>query len=221
MNPQQPFVAQPQPAPSPMPTPTTSQPKASKKKKVLVILGVVIVAGLIAGLFFWQYRTNQNLKKELSASQAEVAKLQSASSDKETSTASADSTSTAKTYDPAIVAKIDGFDKASDSLKEALVNDFYPTAKKDCDAENANVSADAQISSVMVVRTMVRDEFAAVQFCGSGATSILVKTNSAWKVVGSLGMAPSCSLVDQYKISKDITATCSDDAGNAKEVTYQ
>lgn len=221
MNPQQPFVAQPQPAHSPMQTPIPPQPKTSKKKKVLVILGVVIGVGLIAGMFFWQYRANQNLKKELSASQDEVAKLQAAGNSEESSNSSDDTTTAPKTYDPAVVAKIDGFDKASESLKEALVNDFYPTAKKDCDAENANLAADAQISSVMLVRTMVRDEFAAVQFCGSGATSILVKTNNTWKVVGSLGMAPSCSLVDQYKISKDITATCSDDAGNAKEVTYQ
>ncbi len=112
------------------------------------------------------------------------------------------------------------FDKASASLKTALLNTFFDDAKTNCIKSNESVSADARLGWVMGVSKMVRDEFAGVQFCGSGATSIFAKVNNEWKAVGSLAETPVCSLVDQYRISKEITAMCRLDKVTTRAVTY-
>jgi hypothetical protein len=123
-------------------------------------------------------------------------------------------------YDTALTSTIGNFDTASESLKKALINNYYAEAKKNCDAENAAVSPDARLSQVMTVGKMVRDDFAAVQFCGSGGSSILAKVNGDWAKIGSLSMAPACKLVDQYKISKDITSTCYEENDTSRAVDY-
>jgi cytoskeletal protein RodZ len=178
----------------------------------LLILVIVLILGGV-GWYVW-HSTNDanktlNEADKTSNSQA-LPKQQSTTS-----------TKTAKSYNPSVVSKIANFDNASDSLKEALVNVYYNDAKKVCDEENAQVSPDARLDYVITVQKMVRDDFAKVQFCGSGGSSIMAKTGGEWKNIGSLAMAPGCNLVDQYKISKEITATCYiDGQSTIRNVTY-
>jgi len=174
----------------------------------LEALIVIVVVGLIGSASWYVWHSQHNAKKTVSSTSIPKSSTSTANNSSDPS------------YDPVKVASINNFDLASSSLKEALINDFYPDAKKNCDTENANVSADARVAWVMSVQKMVRDDFAGVQFCGSGGTSILAHLDTGWKSVGSLAMAPGCSLVDQYKISKQITPTCYKDDGSTMDVTY-
>lgn len=203
----------------PIETPQTNSPssKPNKKKVVLVLLAVVLFLASVGGVYYWQNSKNKDLQSQLDTTKTQLAELQKSSTQPTTTTTD----TSKKTYDPAITAQIGGFDLASDSLKDALVNNYFAEAKKNCDIANADLSADAQITTVMVVGKMVRDDFAGVQFCGSGGTSIFVHTNGEWKVVGSLAMAPGCAVVDQYKISKEITTACFTGSGSeTRTVTY-
>lgn len=115
---------------------------------------------------------------------------------------------------------IDNYDQASDSLKQVLASTYFVKASEDCIGQNKVNPIETRRKTIMTVRKMVRDEFASVQFCGIGTTSIFAKVGSEWKVVGSLGMAPACSLVDKYKISKQITTDCYEADDSTRVVSY-
>jgi uncharacterized protein (UPF0333 family) len=178
----------------------------------LLILVIVLILGGV-GWYVWHSKneTDKTLSQANNVSKNEpVTKKQSITSPQ-----------TSKSYGPSITSKIVNFNTASDSLKAALVNNYYSDAKKVCDEENSSVSQDAQINYVITVQKMVRDDFAKVQFCGSGGSSIMAHVSEEWKKIGSLAMAPGCKLVDQYKISKEITPTCNvDGQTTTRDVTY-
>ena len=127
-----------------------------------------------------------------------------------------------RTFDPIKASNIKGFELASKSLKAALIDVYYDDAKKNCDTENANIpNENDKIKKVLFVSKMVRDEFAGVQFCGSGGTSVFVKEAGSWKVKTSLADTPGCVVVDKYKISREITSICyTGEGGTTREVTY-
>jgi predicted negative regulator of RcsB-dependent stress response len=163
----------------------------------LAIIAVILVLCGLGFAGWYVYHKNQSDDKKVSTTVA-------------TKTTPSTSKTTTSTFDSAITGKIENFTTASSSLQTALVNSFYPDAKKTCDEENASVDSSAQISWVMSVQQMVRDDFAKV-----------AKVDGTWKNVGSLSMAPACSLVDQYKISKEITPTCYiDNTSESRSVTY-
>ena len=100
---------------------------------------------------------------------------------------------------------------ASTSLQTTLVNQYYEQAKKDCISQNELLSGDDQFSDVLYVSKVVRDTFATVQFCGSDAEAIFAHIDNNWKLIDRSADFPACSLVDQYKISKDIIDKCYQD----------
>jgi hypothetical protein len=113
-----------------------------------------------------------------------------------------------------------GYSAAPVSLQQSLTNQYYTQAKSDCSTENESVSKDAQLSDVLYIHK-VAGNFALVQFCGSGGDSILDNINGSWKIIGNTADYPPCSLVDQYKISKQIVAQCySGTSENLTNVTY-
>lgn len=176
--------------------------------EAIIILVVIAVIGL-GGWYVWSKNNSQDSNDSTNTSQSE-----------ETYNDEVEQPATV-TYDAAKVTKIKDFELASDSLKADLVGKFYDQAKKPCDAENAYYPAEQQHKYYLVVKTMVRDEFAAVGFCPSGGTSILAKVNGEWQTVGNLADTPGCDVIDQYKISKEITETCMVSATESREVTYQ
>ncbi len=115
---------------------------------------------------------------------------------------------------------IHGYATAPASLQKTLTTQYFDQAKSDCIAEDESLPSNMQLSQVMAVHKIV-GSFALVQFCGSGGDSILDNVNGSWQDIGSLADAPTCSLVDQYKISKQIVPQCFNTAtGALNDVTY-
>lgn len=178
--------------------------------EAIIILVVIAIIGL-GGWYVWSKNNSQDSNDSTNTAQPEETQNDEAEEIEQPTTI---------TYDTAKVAKIKDFELASDSLKADLVGKFYDKAKKSCDAENAYLSAEQQHKYYLGVKTMVRDEFAAVNFCPSGGTSILAKVDGVWQTVGNLADTPGCDVIDQYEISKEITATCMASSTESREVTY-
>ena len=49
---------------------------------------------------------------------------------------------------------------------------------------------------------------------------MLAHVNNKWISVASEAMAPACSVVDKYKISKEIAPTCYADNQTSRDVSY-
>jgi hypothetical protein len=127
------------------------------------------------------------------------------------------------TYSGSKATDIENYNLASDSLKTALVDVFYDPAKKDCDYQNDRLPASEKFKYVISVEKMVRDDFATIGLCASGATRLLAHVDNEWKQIAALDMAPTCTKVDQYKISKEVVPICvlkDDGSGNTRAVTY-
>lgn len=175
---------------------------------------ILVVVGLLAfaGWYVWRHNHKQNTNKTTPASNTTT-------STKKTDNTKDQSQAPAASYDTEKTKYIKDFDLASASFKTALVGSFFDEAKTSC-MEAAKATPDTDTSTYIVFKKMVRDDFAVAQYCGTGGAAIFAKDAGQWKRVGSLAMAPACSLVDQYKISKEISATCYLDDGTSKNVTY-
>jgi hypothetical protein len=106
---------------------------------------------------------------------------------------------------------VSGYATAPASLQQTLVNQYYNQAKANCISANESVSQNVQANNVMTV-AKVAGSNALIQFCGSGGDAIFNNTSGSWKIIGTDADAPDCSLVSQYKISKQIVPQCYEDA---------
>lgn len=180
-----------------------------------LIISVVIV--VLAGLGFagwYVYHKNHDTK---TTKNTKTQQHNGTASNDETSS---DDSNEPVAYDAEQVSHIAQFDRASASLKDALISIYYGGAKERCDIENEGVAPAAQQTVYMTVHTMVRDVFASVQFCGAEEPSLLANTSTGWQNIGSLTPEPSCDVVDQFRISKELVSQCSSDEGTSRAVTY-
>ena len=67
---------------------------------------------------------------------------------------------------------IANYETAPDTLRKTLINQYYDEKKSLCIQENKNVSSEVRIADIIYIHNVV-DNIAAVQFCGSGATTLL------------------------------------------------
>ena len=100
-----------------------------------------------------------------------------------------------------------GYAAAPASLQQTLIDQYYDQAKSNCIASNESVSQNVQSDQVLHIDKLAGN-FALVQFCGSGGDTIFDYIAGSWKIIGSTADYPDCSLVDQYKISKQIVSQC-------------
>jgi hypothetical protein len=167
----------------------------------LLVLVVVIMIGVVGFLVYDKNNdTNTESKSKPTVSTNKKSEPKSVSTE---------------TFDQERVKRIQGFNTASSTFKAALVGKFYDevTAALPC--------LDTESNTYISVSKTVRDDFALGQYCTSGGTSIFANTEAGWARVGSLAMgAPACSVVDQYKVSKEIDSKCLLDDGSSREVAY-
>lgn len=176
-----------------------------------VTVAIMLLIGLgFAGWFVYQKnRKNETKKTPTSQTADDSTAADSIEADGDAAT----------TYDAEVVSHIAHFDRATASLKDALVAIYYGDAKQRCDVENEGLSPGAQTTVYMTVNTVVRDAFASVTFCGAAEPSLLANISTGWRNIGSLTANPNCDLVDQFKVSKELMPTCIAD-GEAMAVTY-
>jgi hypothetical protein len=121
---------------------------------------------------------------------------------------------------PDQTAYVAGYNEAPKSLAETLMTDYYPSAKENCIKENQDLGGIARLEDVITISKIVRDEFAQVGFCGSGANSIFANIDGKWKKVFTVADWPACTAVDKYKVSKEVVESCFSDDGTIVAVTY-
>lgn len=113
-----------------------------------------------------------------------------------------------------------GYATAPVSLQQALVNQYYDQARVNCIAANESVSQNVQSDQVLYI-DKITGNFALVKFCGSGGDTIFDYMAGKWTIIGNEADYPDCSLVNQYKISKQIVPQCyTDSTGTLTNVTY-
>ena len=177
-----------------------------KIKKLLIIAGAVMVVILIVWL-------------TISPAKTPLKGTTPTTNNTETENSPTPQPETSKNYDPAKVAMIANFNRASSSLKDALMGKMFDDAKLICE-QAKSIAPQLNTSWYLNVKKMVRDDFAGVQFCGLGSDSILAHSGSEWKVLGSVAGDPECNVIDEYKVSREIISECYLDATHLRDVTY-
>lgn len=188
--------------------------KLNQQGTHILAIGSIIVVLMGLGLTGWYV-----YKKQHAAPAPKAPQSQSATSDDETTDESSEAAQQPTTYDAAKVAQIANFDTASSSLKLALTTTYWEDSKQSCDVANQGLSTAQQNKYVMTIKKMVRDEFAIVAFCGRDDPVILGNRDTVWQELSTLSTIPSCDVVNQFGISREIVSSCYDESGEQVAVT--